>query len=339
MAVIKCPNCGHRHLQAVPLCINCGAPLPTEMERAQPVHTSDNMLVVPSSRHESASRNSDIDSYEHFLAESAAHRSSETHNYRAQPATTRQLPESPTTTTTSRQLVRRDDLRPVPHQTWKKKTEVQLYTPYETSVSITPPDPLTQTGLTVREDSAAEVVQLDRWKQDKLPWYFVKTRPTIAGTVIYMESKEEIIDYPDFFAAIVTLLVSLIWIMTDTVQEKESDRVVMTTVRVKTDQGQLKDTRLRGNMRGANLSLGDYVSLWGFKHRGVLFVRRGFNHTTQGVISTSAMGVIVPALLITVAALLAVYLVPALFTTLWHHLLSTISSYFSLLHHSVTPKK
>jgi hypothetical protein len=147
-----------------------------------------------------------------------------------------------------------------------------------------------------------------------------------------MESKEEIIDHPDLFAAIATLLVELVWVMVDVQQEKENDRIVMTTVRVQTYDGTFKDARLRGNMRGANLSLGDRVSFWGQKRHGVLCVGRGFNHTTQGVVSTRSMGLMVPALIVMIAFVGGVYFAPTWLPLASHLFTSSFGSFFSFIH-------
>ncbi len=338
MAIIKCPSCGHRHFQAMPYCINCGAPLSSQEDSVQPVQARDNAVIVPSSTPKPSPRSDGIASYERSNAQTNA-QAAEAEGVPAHAvARSPQHEPEPQGTNPSRQLVRREELRPTTRETWKKKTEVQLYEPYETAVSIAAPDPFGQSAVSTVVHEETQAIDPEHWKKDRLPWYFPKIQPNIAGTVIHMETKEEVIDYPDMFAAIVTLLVSLVWVATDTVQDKESDRVVMTTVRVKTDTGQLKDTRLRGNMRGANLSLGDCVSLWGFKRHGVLFINRGFNHTTQGVISTNAVGFLVPALIIVVATLLCIYIAPTWLPILWHHFLSTIGSYFSFLHHHpITP--
>jgi hypothetical protein len=172
----------------------------------------------------------------------------------------------------------------------------------------------------------------ERWKTDKLPWYFPRTKPKVAGKVIQIETKEEILDYPDIYAAIATLLVELIWILTQVQQERENDRIVMTTVRVQTYDGTLKDSRVRGVMRGATISLGDQVSLWGMRRNGVLFVRRGFNHTTQGVISTHSLGLIVPGILVIVAFIAGIYFAPFWLPFALHQFLSFLGAFLHFKH-------
>ena len=330
MAIIKCSSCGHRHFQVVPLCINCGASL-SQWTDGEQWATTGTLNVTPHTPHESSTPSSnDSASYERFLVETPDSQSIEEPEH-DRPHSKSEAP--------SRQLVRREEFRPAQRQVWKKKNAIQPYQSYETAMNIAAPHTFAQpASMILVKENAEQVINPESWHTDRLPWYFPKIRPSIVGTVIHMESREEVIDYPDLLAAIATLLVELVWVMTDTVQHKESDRVVMTTVRVQTYTGALKDTRLRGNMRGANLSLGDQVSLWGVKRRGVLLVKRGFNHTTQGAISTTSLGLIVPALIIMATALIGIYFASTWFPIVWHHLLSFVTSYFSFFHqHPITP--
>jgi hypothetical protein len=246
-----------------------------------------------------------------------------------------QRPSLPDHTTPSRQIIKRDQLSPASRQVWRKRTEVELYQPYETDLDIMPPKPFSEShtrAMTVGEEQIA-VIGSDPWETDRLPWHFRKTRPNIAGVVMHIEAKEEAIDYPDLFAAVATLLVELIWIMTNTVQERAGDRVVMTVIRVQTYDGSIKDARLRGHMRGANLSLGDKISLWGRKRHGVLFVRSGFNHTTRGVVSTRSIGLVVPALVFIIVLVVGVYFLPSWAHLALHALSSFFANFFSLFYH------
>jgi len=230
-------------------------------------------------------------------------------------------------------VVRQGDPRPALPQAWQKQRDLQVYEPYETSLDIVPPEAFSAfPGAASTKEELEKTIEPEWWKTDKLPWYFPKVRPQTSGMVVHIESKEEIIDYPDIFAAIATLLVGLIWVLVDVQQEKEHDRVVMTTVRVQAHDGTLKDARLRGNMRGADLSLGDRVSLWGTKRRGVLFIRRGFNHTTQGVVSTASLGLIVPALIVIVAFVGGIYFAPVWVPLVSHVFTSLLGPFLNLLH-------
>ena len=331
MSILKCPACGYRHLQAVPLCVNCGTPLAEkEATEARPGSRAKKAIVQkPPSP---PPTDDDIAAYKRFLAEAVQQVPKE-----APLDQSEQRSQEGGAIVSARQLIKRDETLRTAPKVWKKQTELQQYQPYETALDILAPDPFAHArgrALMIRE----EQTDPELWKAEKLPWTFPKNRPDIAGTVMAIESKEEVIDYPDLFAAIITLIVGLIWILVDVQQEKESDRVVMTVVRVQTYDGSLKDIRLRGNMRGANLSLGDKVSLWGWKRRGVLFVRRGFNHTTRGVISTQSVGLIMPALVVLFLLVVGIYFAPTVLPFLEHTFLSPFAQFLSFFHpHTISP--
>jgi hypothetical protein len=194
----------------------------------------------------------------------------------------------------------------------QRETDIQ---PYATTLDVTLPDPFANS-----HSQAIGNVQIadESWKQDKLPWYFLGIRPTLSGIVMHIDSKEEVFNNPDILAALAMILVEFIWVLVNVQQERENDRIVMTTVRIQTFEGQLKDARLRGNMRGADMALGDQVSLWGIKRRGVLFVRHGFNHTAQGVISTNAVNLLLPVVLAVVAFAALLFFAPSWFPSLIH---------------------
>jgi hypothetical protein len=239
----------------------------------------------------------------------------------------------------SRQMVVHTNQQPMPRQQWRKQTELQTQEPYETMIDLVPPDPFAGT-FSVKEKQE-QAVGDEEWQNQKLPWYFPKSKPRIAGTVLHIESKEEAVDYPDLYAAIATLLVELIWVMINVQQTRDTDRVVMTTVRIQTTAGELRDARLRGNMRGANLSLGDKVSLWGPRRHGVLFIRRGYNHTTQSVISTHSIGLLIPAIITILLFVALIYFSPTIFPIAKHTFLSFFSSFFSFFqqHPIVLPRQ
>jgi hypothetical protein len=299
----------------------------------------------------SSADNDDIDEYEQFLNETAQHQPEQgikelSHQSQGRNTTNRPQPDDegternlplrlqPNGKGTSRDIAIRNHSTQLPARApWKKEAEVQLYDgdpyePYDTAVDIIPLAPF---GEQISRDQQAPEVDPELWKKDRLPWYFPKLRPKVAGIVLHMEAKEEIVDYPDLFAAIATLLVELVWVLADIQQNKEGDRIVMTTVRVQTYNNELKDTRIRGNMRGADLSLGDKVSFWGRRRHGVLFVKRGFNHTTKGVISTHSMGLIVPAIVVLISLVVGVYFAPTWLPATWQAFASSFLAFFSFL--------
>src|ERR1019366_5589093 len=89
----------------------------------------------------------------------------------------------------SRQLVRQGEQQPVLRQGWKKQTQVQVYTdkPYETALEAVPLDPFSGTpigSVTIRAEPT-QIPDPELWKTDKFPWYFLRTKPQVAGTVIH----------------------------------------------------------------------------------------------------------------------------------------------------------
>jgi hypothetical protein len=357
MPAIKCPSCGHRHFQPVAQCMNCGEPLAALYSSPVP---DEDVSIREASSPNVDENDEELAAYQRFLAESRQEENSRL-RISATKSSARSLPDpsahkpkgkglriretqqpehashtpSPDTPqagegAAARQLIVRPGDQLV-NQDWRPQHAIQPYEIYETALDIIPPETFSALpGVHAGRNGQEPLVDPELWKTDKLPWYFPRTRPNLAGTVILMETKEEIIDYPDLSAAIATLLVELVWVFAQVQQEKESgDRVVMTTVRVRTYDGALKDSRVRGNMRGANISLGDEVSLWGAKRNGVLFVRHGFNHTTQGVISTHSLGLIVPALIVIVAFIALFYLLPSWLPSTSHQFLSALEVFFN----------
>jgi hypothetical protein len=376
MPAMKCPSCGHRHFQQVEECLNCGEPLaaPDHLQlpdedapvggASSPYSDNDETeevpMVEPSSPY---SDNDETAGYERSLSESRRKSTGLKISTEMSPEGFFPDPSTYTRDTepsipavqrpglaahtppqdaqaggdaSSRQLVRQPGDHLESNQVWRKRHEIQPYEIYETALDIVPPEAFSSPPGRIEQE---QQVDPELWKTDKLPWYFPRTKPKIAGKVILIETKEEIIDYPDLFAAIATLLVEFIWILVQVQQEKEHDRIVMTTVRVRTYDGTLRDSRLRGVMRGANVSLGDQVSLWGMRRNGVLFVSRGFNHTTRGVISTHSMGLIVPALIVIVAFIVSIYFAPYWLSSAVHHLIDLFGAFlnFTRTHHLTIP--
>jgi hypothetical protein len=338
MPAIKCPACGYRHFQVVPACMNCGASFTASnsTSNVQQPHTPSRHTISSNSLAPTDPNDDDITAYEQFQNATTApkepnkptrgssQRTKNTISTRSQ-ANNRAL---------SQGLVTTNNSQPAPRQLWQKTTDLQMYEPYETMIDITPPNPFANdpgNALAIIPEGG-EVVD---WRAEKYPWYFPKTKPHVSGKVLHIESKEEIADFPDIFAALATLLMELLWVLINVQQQqRETDRVVMTTIRIQTTDGQLKDTRLRGNLRGATLSLGDQVTLWGVQRRGVLFIQRGYNHTTQSVISTHIAGMMIPSLFILLIIALLVYFSPTIFPYISHLFITFFGQYFSfMLHH------
>ncbi len=362
MPSFKCPACGQRHFQTVPKCLNCGTSFAAATAPAQ--HTA----ATAPAQHAAATaparqrrvtgvslpksdpvNDDDIAEFESLSAEVAQQQAVLQAQEEEQPDqlddnTVDSEPDSPQSVSPapSRQLVRRQmDVQQVPRQSWKKQTAIQTYNePYDTDLQLAP-SPFSMPGfggVSVTEERV-RTADPEYWKTDKLPWWYRRIKPNIAGSVIHMESKEEVVDYPDILAAVATLLVELIWVLPNVQENKEADRIVMTTIRVRTYDGTLKDARLRGNMRGANLSLGDEISLWGAKRHGIVVIHRGFNHTTKGVVFTRAVGMFVPAIIAILCVVGAIYFLPSWGTFLSHMIGSTFGPFFTFFrtHPSIIP--
>lgn len=59
-------------------------------------------------------------------------------------------------------------------------------------------------------------------------------------------------------------------------------KVIVTRIRVRLANGVLRDARFEGDIRGASISQGDHVALWGREDIGTLVVTRGHNYTSRG---------------------------------------------------------
>ncbi|GCF06787.1 hypothetical protein KDI_03510 [Dictyobacter arantiisoli] len=132
----------------------------------------------------------------------------------------------------------------------------------------------------------------------KLPFLFALTKPKVHGNVIHMESREMPNDYPGIMAVIFSLLAELIWVLPNIQTNKETDRIMVNRVRVRTESGRTRDVIVRGNMRGADIEQGDLVSFWGRKRKGILIARKGYDHTTHSVVSTAAPNILLPAIVL-----------------------------------------
>jgi hypothetical protein len=138
----------------------------------------------------------------------------------------------------------------------------------------------------------------DAWKTERLPWHFPRRRPHLAGRIVHIRNEMEFPDFPNVLRAIVDLMSEFLWMAANQPAHKEGERVQITIVRLRISDGQLRDARLMGYMRGANLSLGDIVSFWGWRRKGSLMVRKGYNHTTKATIVTNMMSMLLPGLIV-----------------------------------------
>jgi hypothetical protein len=116
--------------------------------------------------------------------------------------------------------------------------------------------------------------------------------PDLQGTIILVDAHEEPKRAGGVSNMLSTMLLDLIWSIpggTSSQLNKEKERVQVTRIRIRTQDGAQKDARLEGRLTAVHLAQGDQVSLWGKQKSGLLLFQHGYNHTTQGIIKTSNM--------------------------------------------------
>ncbi len=171
------------------------------------------------------------------------------------------------------------------------------------------------------------------WLTDKLPWGFPRRPPDVAGKIILINQSQELPDYPNVILGLVNMLTELIWMIPNDTMKKEEERLQVTIVRIRTNKEdakkeELKDVRLIGYLRGANLTLGDLVWFWGWHRKGSLLVRKGYNWTSKAIVETHSMGLIMPALVVLILLGIAFLVFLA-----WPSVSSGLSSFFLLAPH------
>ncbi|HLI91833.1 MAG TPA: hypothetical protein VKV37_24310 [Ktedonobacteraceae bacterium] len=139
----------------------------------------------------------------------------------------------------------------------------------------------------------------------RYPFWFPRRPPDLEGVIVQVQSQLENA-HSSAGGSVLGQLRDMIWPLPVQEARSEKEQVLVTMLRVRIADGTQRDARLQGYQTGVNPSLGDTVSLWGWQRRGVLRVSHGYNHTTRGVISTTAMTSPLPALLL-LAALLIVF--------------------------------
>lgn len=136
-----------------------------------------------------------------------------------------------------------------------------------------------------------------------LPLKYAWSKPKLVGKITHLESREQINDSPNIFGAVLAILAEIIWVLPNVQSSRDPiDKIEITRLRILSADEQIHDATVRGSLRGANLSMGDYVSLWGHRRKGNLLVSKGYDHTSRSPISTTATGMLLPALLLVVIA-------------------------------------
>ncbi|MBO0779822.1 MAG: zinc ribbon domain-containing protein [Ktedonobacteraceae bacterium] len=110
--------------------------------------------------------------------------------------------------------------------------------------------------------------------------------PDVEGTVIQIQAQEEP-PQPGIAGSIGRIFLDIFWSLPNVPMQPDKDKIRVTTARIRSGNGAQRDIRIEGHFTGVNMSLGDIVSLWGFKRKGLLIFTKGFNHTSQGPILTT----------------------------------------------------
>jgi translation initiation factor IF-1 len=142
------------------------------------------------------------------------------------------------------------------------------------------------------DDTAPNPVISPSRTDSQFPKGSPKRPPDLTGTVILVESREELKRSSGVGDTIFDSLLDFIWAIPGgpvslQSQSKEKERIQVTRVRIRTDDDQQKDVRLEGRLTAVSIAQGDQVSLWGKERKGLLAFEYGYNHTTKGSITTS----------------------------------------------------
>jgi hypothetical protein len=142
------------------------------------------------------------------------------------------------------------------------------------------------------------------WDTESLPPGFPKRPPDISGSLVFVQSQLELRQNHSIGKA----LIDAIWPAPNESSSNKERQVNITTLRIRTADGSQQDARMEGYLKGANISLGDTISLWGRKYRGALIVYRGYNHTSKSVVMTNTMTSPLPILVFIIALVILFFM-------------------------------
>ncbi|EFH84194.1 hypothetical protein [Ktedonobacter racemifer] len=262
MPLIKCDTCGYRNKLSVEaqVCTNCGSPLSSEQLAVQ--FFEPGLLVTQE------------EDYPEARSIQPSKHSASTQPLLPLPAT--QSPQPPMILKEITALEPRQELSPY-------SVADQSLAPYESSSRDMFTIVREERGLQSPTSSQAP------WQADKLPTGFPHRPPELWGKVVLVQSQ---LENPPLagLGFFLRLLRDVLWPVPNEVRAKEQEKIMITTIRVRGENGQPQDARIHGYLRGANVSLGDTISIWGKRRRrGAIYIRKAYNHTVQGAVSTSAM--------------------------------------------------
>jgi hypothetical protein len=124
----------------------------------------------------------------------------------------------------------------------------------------------------------------------QFPKGFPQRPPELEGSIMLVAAQEEPKRTNGAADTVFNTLLDILWAIpggSSSSQSKEKERVYVITLRVRSADDVQKDIRLEGRLTGVNVAQGDRVSLWGKDRRGLLIFQRGYNHTTNGSITTT----------------------------------------------------
>jgi uncharacterized Zn finger protein (UPF0148 family) len=123
------------------------------------------------------------------------------------------------------------------------------------------------------------------------PEGFPKRPPDLEGIVVLVESHEEPKRSNGISESVFNGLLDFLWSIPGSLgsqaQSKEKEKVQVTRVRIRTADDRQRDIRIEGRLTRVNIAQGDRISLWGKQKQGLLAFQRGYNHTAEGIITTS----------------------------------------------------
>jgi hypothetical protein len=191
----------------------------------------------------------------------------------------------------------------------EKDLSVEPYQIAELPAPADSEDELFQTIIQDPEESAT--ISLPPMR-GQFPRGLPRRSPDITGRLIYVQAQTYHSARSDLTGSIATQLFGLI-MPGSSEQNKEREKVI-TRMRTRAFDGTQSDAYLEGMLTGANVALGDEVSLWGHTRKGTLVVHRAYNHTTRSRVTTSATTSWGPML-----SILILLLVVFVIWTLWSH--------------------
>ena len=111
---------------------------------------------------------------------------------------------------------------------------------------------------------------------------------SIKGVVLGVQTQQEFQSQsgPDIVGGFFKFIRDMLWPVMETASQQREEKIVITQIRLRLADGAQRDARLEGRMIGANISLGDEITLWGKYRKGTLMVQRAYNHTSEARILT-----------------------------------------------------